>query len=351
MGAVVPSGSEVCFITLSEPSSGAASDLNAHRFPLSSSPLRRMEFSREVYSLIVKHVSTRAGLLTLCTVSRRFQLEAQRALYNTLHLHGPSRIIAVCRLLSNTPRLSLLVEALSLFLREDHPSNSDSEDDDDSDESGAESAALPHDFWQVVASALRKLDKMRFFSVHFEQLQETAQAWILSDSKFQLQTFHCDFEWDQHLASFLRTQPEIVDLYLADYRKDVVLGLPCAEPDARPPIRVLPRLSFLECTFSEAAVVLVPGRPVMRVKTCFSRSDEDEKRAEMRDLLAKLKASRRYLCALDLADESYNADFSLELLAAMGGAFSRFSELRYLGTLALPVDGRKVCSVWHTCSH
>lgn len=145
MGAVVLSGSEVCFISSSDLSSGAASDLCAHRFPLFSISLKCMELSREVYNLIVRHVSTRADLLTLCTVSRRFQLEAQRALYNTLHLHGFSRIMA-------RPQLSLFVEALSLFPAEERPNDSDSDDGSERDAGEDKGKALPHDFWQIVAS-------------------------------------------------------------------------------------------------------------------------------------------------------------------------------------------------------
>ncbi|EKM48963.1 uncharacterized protein PHACADRAFT_265947, partial [Phanerochaete carnosa HHB-10118-sp] len=297
-----------------------------------------MELSREVYSLIVKNVATRADLLALCFVSRRFRHEAQRALYNTLQLRGYTRIMAVCRLLNTTPRLSLLVEALSLFLADERPCGSDSEDEEENDsESEDPPAGPPHGFWEAVAAALRKLDRLRFLSVYFEQVQETAQAWILSGSKFQLQTFHCDFDWDQHLVSFLHSQSGIVDLYLADYRKDIVLDVLGPGPNPLPALLTMSQLAILECTFSEAAVALVPGRPVMRVKTCFSRSGEDEKRAEMRELLSKLKASHRSLCALDLADESYTEDFSLEFLALMSSTFSCLSELRYLGTLVLPI--------------
>ena len=155
---------------------------------------------------------------------------------------------------------------------------------------------------------------------------------MLRDTTFQLRTFHCDFEWDAPLAAFLRTQTDLVDLCLADYRRDAGEGTAGAAP----------RLATLECTFSEAAADLVPGRPVARVKTCFSRSDAGEKRAELAGLLAHLRRSRAPLRALDLGDEAYDEDFTLLLLSSMGAPFSRFADLRYLGTLVLPVDGTKV---------
>ena len=300
-----------------------------------------MQLSREVYQLVVRNTPTRTDLITLCSVSKAFQQEAERALYNTLHLRGPSRIMQVFRLLSTTPRLSRLVEALSVFVMEEaaEQEDEDEEEGEDEDEEQGALCPLPSDFWDVVASALREVKKLRFLSVHFEQIQDTAQAWVLGGCQFQLRTFHCDFEWDHALATFLHTQTDIVDLYLTDYRKDVKLDLP---PSCITRSPAMSKLSMLECTFSEAAAALVPGRPVTRVKTCFSRIDEDEKRAELEDLLAKLRMSRRPLRAMDLGDESYDEDFTLLLLTCMGGTFSRFSELRYLGTLVLPVDGKKV---------
>ena len=294
-----------------------------------------MEFSREIHHLIVRNVTARSDLVTLCTVSKMFQQEAERALYNTLHLRGFARTMAVCRTLASCFRLSRLVEALSVFIADDRPEDSSEED--------GEEPAIPSEFWDVVASALRHVKKLRFFSIYFEQSQDTAKAWVLSGCTFQLQTFHCDFEWDNDLVAFLRSQTDITDLYLADYRKDIRLDRPL-RGSSRPSSQsiALPKLSMLECTFSEAAMALVPGRPVLRVKTCLSNSEDEEKKLEMDELLAKLKMSRKALCAFDLADESYTDDFSLELLTSMGSECARFSELRYLGTLVLPVDGNKV---------
>ncbi|KIP07936.1 hypothetical protein PHLGIDRAFT_510813 [Phlebiopsis gigantea 11061_1 CR5-6] len=311
-----------------------------------------MELSREIHHLIVRNVTTRADLVSLTTVSKRFQHEAERALYNTLHLRGTAHIVAVCHTLGRTPRLSRLVEALSIFVALERPEAASDDEDSDADsdaeaEAEADAAPLPVEFWDAVAAALRAVRRLRFLSIYFEQIHDTAQAWVLRGTVFQLRTFHCDFEWDVHLAAFLRTQTDAVDLCLADYRREAGAAggetttaggtaAAAATADA-----TMPQLAVLECTFSEAAADLVPDRPVARVKTCFSRSDADEKRAELALLLAQLQRSRTPLRALDLGDEAYDEDFTLLLLRSMGGPSSRFSELRYLGTLVLPVDGTK----------
>ena len=104
----------------------------------------------------------------------------------------------------------------------------------------------------------------------------------------------------------------------------------------------LPKLAVLECTFSEAARSLVPGRPVVRVKTCFTHSKLEEKREELRAIVAALRRSRKRLRALDIADSSYTPEFTLELLASLTADGVLCADLRYVGTLVFPVDGRQV---------
>ncbi|PSR70915.1 hypothetical protein PHLCEN_2v13229 [Hermanssonia centrifuga] len=279
-----------------------------------------MELSQEAHHLIVRYVGTRRDLVNLCRVSKRFQQEAEKALYDTLHLRGHSRTIEICQLLASTPRLSSLVDALSIFVVDD---GSDDED-----------APVPDDYWDSIAGALQHTTRLRFLSVYFEQAEDTSQAWVLNQCTFQLQTFHCDFEWDDHLLTFLHSQSNLTDLHLADYRSNASTA-----PSNDMPL--LPKLSILECTFSEAAMALSPGRPITRVKTCFSHSQIDEKRTELHDLLTKLRQSRRSLRALDMADEAYTEEFSLELLTSMVEMFSHSSNLRYFGTLVLPVETKQ----------
>lgn len=113
----------------------------------------------------------------------------------------------------------------------------------------------------------------------------------------------------------------------------------------------LPNLSTLECTFTEAAGGLVPGRPVTHLKNCFSRSQLAEKREELSFLFSKLKQSTRPLRSLDIADSSYNESFSMELLAIIVATPQTSSDLRYLGTLVLPIGGREVRVIPSPSSH
>ncbi|KAI0369412.1 hypothetical protein BV20DRAFT_1020809 [Pilatotrama ljubarskyi] len=282
-----------------------------------------MALPPDACSLIVKYVAdSRSTLVALCTVSKQFQVAAERALYNTLHLKEYDLTITVCRLLARSPRLAGLVVALSVYAQE--------EDSDDV----SEESELPDDYWNALADALRSVTRLRFLNFHFSGGGQTDKAWILDGCMFQLRTFHCDLAWDASLQSFLATQSRLSDLYLADYQSLAIA----------PPISTsvfLPRLSVLECTFSEAAAALVPDRPVCRVKTCFTHSRLEEKRTELQIVVASLRQSKRRLRALDIADSSYNADFSLELLSHVTSHQSLCTDLRYIGTLVLPVAGQQ----------
>ncbi|KAF9063305.1 hypothetical protein BDP27DRAFT_1335296 [Rhodocollybia butyracea] len=125
----------------------------------------------------------------------------------------------------------------------------------------------------------------------------------------------------------------------------------------------LPRLAILECTFSEAAIALVPGRPVSRLKTCFSSTDPATKQAELKVLFEALKkatvspargtpitSATSGWRSLDIADAEYEEQFTMDLLkivvdlTSVGPRQKNVSlkgTLRYLGTLVLPVDGKE----------
>ncbi|KAI0783468.1 hypothetical protein C8Q75DRAFT_435166 [Abortiporus biennis] len=287
------------------------------------------ELSQEAYILIGRYVGNRADLATLCQVSKGFQHATERLLWNTLNLRDPEDTISICRILSTTPRVACLVDALSIAATEEA---SDSEESVE---------ALPDDYWDTVAAALRRMTRLRFLTVHLEGASDASMAWILDGCTFQLRNFHCDFTWDNHLLTFLNGQTQLCDLYIIDFKENT------SDDNASPfDIHSLPKLSILECTFTEAVTALVPNRPVVRVKTCFSKSGLEDKREEMKDLLAKLRLSRKHIRSLDLADASYNPDFSLELLAAVVNTFSTSNYLRYLGTLVLPIDGRERLSFY-----
>ncbi|RPD56683.1 hypothetical protein L227DRAFT_508145 [Lentinus tigrinus ALCF2SS1-6] len=298
-----------------------------------------MAFPPDACSLIVNYVAdSRPTLVALCTVSKQFQIPAEKALYNTLHLQGYENTVAVCRVLASTPRVAMLVVALSVHGQEE---GSDSE---------AEEFEPSDDYWVLLRDALRRTTRLRFLNLYFSGGGETDKAWVLDGCSFQLRTFHCDFTWDRHLAAFLSTQSRLGDLYLADFREPeaeagthadaMVLDLPISASSILTSA-FLPKLSILECTFSEAAVALVPERPIARVKTCFTHSKHEEKCVELRAIVGALRRSKKRLRALDIADSSYTADFSLELLSSLTADAFFCGDLRYLGTLVFPVDGRK----------
>lgn len=289
-----------------------------------------MELSLEMYRVIVKHVGSRVDLCTLCRVNKRFQRVAEWALYNTIYASDAWDTFRMCRLLARTPRHAAIVEALTLFVG----------DQDDSDRPQFE-VRLPNNFWQTVSEALHLTTRLRFLKLHVDNAGDTAQAWILNNTTFRLRTFHCDLQWDGYLVSFLNTQPDIDDLYIVDY------SVP--EDAAQTSTSVtslgsgaLPKLSTLECTFAEAACALVPTRPISRLKTCFSKTRLPEKRAELELLFSKLMETRDLLHSLDIADSSYSESFSMDLLASVVRLQSRVHDLRYLGTLVLPIDGEVV---------
>ncbi|OCB91136.1 hypothetical protein A7U60_g1618 [Sanghuangporus baumii] len=287
-----------------------------------------MELSREAYQLIVQHVNSRSDLYALTLTSRAFQRTAERALYNTLVLSDPSITVNICRTLSHNPHLGALVDALTILA-------SPHEEDDDG---GAE---LPGEYWVRIASTLAQTTRLRHLNIHASG--ETVFAWVLREAKFKLESFCCDLAWDEDLVNFLNFQNRLRDLYLSDFPPpspssihDEKSGATESSSSNNLAIRpdALPALSILECSFIDAIAALVPGRPVTRVKTCFSREDVPGKTEELRKLAASLQRSSTRVRSLDLADASYTEDFSLAVLGTMQ---RHLPELRYFGTLVLPV--------------
>ncbi|EIW81540.1 hypothetical protein CONPUDRAFT_104945 [Coniophora puteana RWD-64-598 SS2] len=274
-----------------------------------------MELSLETYRLIVTYVGTRSDICALCRVSRRFRMAAERSLYNTIYAHNVSDTAERCALFARQPRIAAHVEALTISLGGDGPTMAED---------------VPEELWAAVAQALHNTTRLRFFNL--DCAGDVPSAWILDDASFSLRTFHCDLRWDAHLVEFLNGQMELADLYISDYSEGDADGVSLS-PGA------LPALSVLECTFSEAACALLPGRPISRLKTCFSNADVQKKRAEMANLINKISLSTGVLVALDIADSSYCEIFSLELLSAVVSLTRAMYNLRYLGTLVLPIDG------------
>jgi hypothetical protein len=293
-----------------------------------------MELTLEAYRIILKYVESRADIATLCRVSRGFRQVAERALYNTLSMRNDEGTMLLCKTLASSSSLAVHVDALTIYLLDDED---DSSGDDVNSDTQDESLPTRTVDWVAVAGALQRTTRLRYLNVHIGS-SITSTAWVLDGCTFQLHKFHCDFAWDRKLIAFLNTQMELEDLYILDY---------CDHNDSTvQPIHLgahaFHKLSMLECTFSEAAMALVPGRPITHLKTCFSRTETTAKREEMCDLLLKVALSTRALRSLDIADASYTETFSLEFLSTIVNMGSAITELQHLGTLVLPVEGRKV---------
>lgn len=307
-----------------------------------------MDLTLEAYRGIVKNVGSRADIATLCGVSHGFRRVAERALYNTLFMQNDAETVLLCQTLAASPRLATQVDALTISLA-DRSDTSDSEEEEASaDERSV--ANQPTMNWQSINRALLSTTQLRYLNVHINDGSSTSMAWLLDGCHFKLRKFHCDFDWDLFLVNFLSGQSELEDLYILDYRDDMAAetSTPPVPRSPQPSLALapadVPKLTTLECTFSEAAVAIVPGRPVSHLKTCFSRTEPIAKRIEMRALLSKVKLSTVPLVSLDLADSSYADKFSSELLASISSTKELMCELRHAGTFALPVDGREVSS-------
>ena len=294
-----------------------------------------MELTLEAYRIILKYVENRADIATLCRVSQGFRRVAERALYNTLFMRNDERTILLCKTLAASSRLAMHVDALTIYSLDDDDDSSGDDVDSDTQDESPPTRTLD---WVAVACVLQRTTRLRYFNVHISSF--TSTAWVLEGCTFQLHKFHCDFAWDYKLVAFLDTQMELEDLYILDYsdHKDSTFQ----------PIHLsahaFHKLSILECTFSEAAMALIPGRPITHLKTCFSRTETTAKGEEMCDLLLKVALSTRALRSIDVADASYTETFSLEFLSAIVNMGSAVTELHHLGTLVLPVEGRKVSS-------
>ena len=317
-----------------------------------------MDLSLEAYRTVVKYVGNRSDIASLCRVSKSFRQAAERALYNTLYMRKAHETTILCDTLVAQPRLSSLVEALIIVSAAEGQSrasaleNEGDSDDDSRHEHGCDveqesEEKCPDTDWSSISHVLKQTINLRYLNIHIND-GPTSYAWILDGCTFLLRKFHCDFDWDQHLVKFLDNQTELEDLYILDFKdaiaSEVVADSPLGSTSVPPDLGALdakgiPNLSKLECTFVEAVVTILPYRPVTHLKTCFSRSETIAKRAEMRLLLSCVALSTGPLRSLDIADATYHKSFSMELLENI---VNLHVDLRYLGTLVLPIGGQEV---------
>lgn len=314
-----------------------------------------MALSMEARHLIVQYAWSRKDICTLARVCKNFQVVAERSLYNTISLSGTDATMSICNVLASQPRVAAYVENLTIAVRDDETTSEEEV-----------SSHPPEEYWRSVGAGLRSVHRLLHLAVQVDFIGHSTHSWILDGCQFKLRTFHCDLAWDDHLVNFLNDQNELEDLYILDfpYPADVDTQVTHAEPQRPlspppPPVRrvvspvprvgSLPKLSILECPTTDAVSVLVPRRPITRVKTCFMTSDIEKKRRELTTLFVNLRLSTRPLLSLDLGDSSYNADCSLNFLRHCISSNRTMDNVRYLGTLALPVDGREVWIPSVTC--
>jgi len=307
-----------------------------------------MALSMEARNLIVKHTRSRRDICALARVCKDFQVVAERTLYNTLYLSGIDATISLCNVLASQPRVAGYVENLTVAVKNGEPSTEEEV-----------SSHFPEEYWRSVGAGLRSVRRLSHLTIQVDFIGNSSHAWILEGCQFRLRTFRCDLAWDDHLVGFLNDQDELEDLYILDfpYPANVDSQATPVEPPRPlspppPPVRrvvspvprsgSLPKLSILECPTTDAVSVLVPHRPITRVKTCFATSEVEKKRRELTTLFVNLRLSTRSLLSLDLGDSSYNTDCSLNFLRHCVSANRTMDNVRYLGTLALPVDGREV---------
>ncbi|PFH53271.1 hypothetical protein AMATHDRAFT_55017 [Amanita thiersii Skay4041] len=290
-----------------------------------------MRLSLEAYRMIVNNIGNRADLASLCIVSKEFRYVAERALYNTIYVRDARQTRLLCETLALQTRLSIIVQAFTIYLDQDN------HDDGHSSDGVSSTPALPDSYWDSVAGALRSVNRLHHLSILLSGNVPTSNSWVLQDCRFQLKSFHCDLDWDVYLVNFLNTQSVLEDLYILDYPTGDRASVPYC-PSLAP--CALRKLSRLECTYLEVAASFVPGRPVTYLKTCFSRTKEDDKRAELSILLSGIKGSTSVLHSLDIADSEYSEAFSMEVLKSITETLN-VTELRYIGTLVLPIDGKK----------
>lgn len=287
---------------------------------------------------IAQQFERRADLRSLSLVSKEFRTAAEYALYRTLEMSEPSNTIMLCGVLVENPRLAQLVTALTIYLNDE---GQDYDQGSDTQEHSRPLSSPPSRYCSSISSALRNTTRLHSLRVYLNSGIPTNYAWMLQGCNFQLHTFRCDLAWDAHLVSFLSTQRALSDLHISDFDEGLAENVTISTHSLRQ-AHTLPALSTVDCTFTGAVGVLVPGRPVTHVKTCLSSSNTEAKRVELALLFANLRLSTRPIYSLTVADESYTSGFSLELLSSLVRTFGPTPRLRYVGPLALPVDGNEV---------
>src|SRR5262249_19138436 len=132
-----------------------------------------------------------------------------------LYMRDIQGTLRLCESLVNNPRIALLVDALTVYAAVTEEEAAD--EGSDSEEEEESSHELPDGYWSSIAGALTQTTNLRYLNLHITNTASANVAWTLDNCTFQLQSFHCDLDWDNRLVSFLNRQRKLSDLYLLDY--------------------------------------------------------------------------------------------------------------------------------------
>lgn len=274
----------------------------------------------ELYGRIVSFVASKGReghntLAILSRVSKSMQVEAERALYQTVSLH-PIKTRSLCRTILRHQRLWCLVKKCEVFLM-----------------LGMTEYRLPDENLHVrlsqnLLASVRQFGRLRDLEV--QCLPGSTNFKIgaaLCSGTFHLKTFRCSDPFDPDLQAFFAFHPTIEELYVTASRinsgrslkhTQQKSGLQC--PTSKPIPEALPSLATLHALTARAAELLVVSRPVSRLD--IARWDESCCLSKLTNRLARSTGPLRYLLVrsgfkLDANDVKTLAD--------------RLPELRFLG--------------------
>jgi hypothetical protein len=216
-----------------------------HQEPMSTFAVLPFELHREILQKM-----KRSDLFPLITVSRSFQHEAERLIWNEISISSPLRFDSFCsHLLSNGgSRLAICIHRFHIFY-----------------------AASSNMYRAALAPSLARcfelmvnLDKFSIWS--YTPIGVLPSCGTLFDNvTFQLTILICDFACDHHFASFLEKQP-LISVLSSTYQspsynqsRNHPFSSFCLSPDA------LPELAWLTVREPSAAKVFIPDRPVSRL--------------------------------------------------------------------------------------
>jgi hypothetical protein len=228
---------------------------NETNLAMSTSLISIGVFPVELYGTIAENVD-RVDLLRLVTVSRGFQIEAERLLHRQVphKWRSSHELDRFCERILGLPRFWPLIIHLSLaFLPEDRIND---------EQDGTRSRLT------AVFQKLKNLTVLEFFGYLDPGPEPMACGHFFKGSDFQLRSLSCQFPLDKHFSDFLQSQPRL--LHFGWFSK--------WEPSVDFPQNALPVLGSLKLehfatTHSRIAPFIASGRPITHFSTSQAYCD------------------------------------------------------------------------------